>query len=158
MSPPQSNVNVKILERTIQNFQVYSHRKEKTRPFHRTTQLKVPNPSSWGNPSTISHGDPELDLPIALDKQPCSCAMRHKMQNSVTYHLLSPTFHTIVSCIICKHASCVFDAFSHPKCKLTMIDEMKALKLNKTWELTYLPMWSILYVASGYTLKYNPDI
>ena len=81
----------------------------------------------------------DLDIPIATRKGVRSCT-QHSISKFVSYGRLSPSHKAFVSNLasvsILNH---VQDALTDPKWKHAMIEEMKALHKNSTWELVDLP-------------------
>ena len=112
--------------------------KDKTIP----TDLPLPSPSlddEQGNPSPPTIINDNLDIPIATRKGVRSCT-QHPISKFVSYGRLSPSYQAFVSNLasvsIPNH---VEDALTNPKWKHAMIEEMKALHKNSTWELVELP-------------------
>lgn len=86
----------------------------------------------------------DLDQPIALRKGVRICT-KHPMFNFVSYHTLSPSFHNfyiVLSSIYVPHS--VSKVIIHPKWRDVMDEEIKALKMNKTWELVDHPREKML--------------
>ncbi|KAA0025288.1 Cysteine-rich RLK (receptor-like protein kinase) 8 [Cucumis melo var. makuwa] len=83
--------------------------------------------------------DPSLDIPIALRKGTRSCT-KHPICNYVSYDNLSPQFRAftanIDSTIIPKN---IYTALECPEWKNAVMEEMKALEKNRTWEICVLP-------------------
>ena len=82
----------------------------------------------------------DLDVPIAVRKGVRTCT-QHPISNFVSYAHLSPSYKSFLSKIASVSVpNNVQDALADPKWKLAMIEEMKALRKNGTWELVSLPM------------------
>ncbi|KAA0032563.1 Cysteine-rich RLK (receptor-like protein kinase) 8 [Cucumis melo var. makuwa] len=124
--------------------------------------------------------DPSLDIPIALRKGTRSCT-KHPICNYVSYDNLSPQFRAFTasldSTIIPKN---IYTALECPEWKNVVMEEMKALEKNRTWEICALPkghktigckwVFSLKYkaygtldrhkarlVANGFTQTYGID-
>ena len=88
------------------------------------------------------------DLPIALRKEPRAkdgmppprYGFEHDISNYVSYALLSPAYRTFVaslqSVVIPKDWK---EAKQDPKWHEAMLEELRALEKNKTWDLVKLP-------------------
>ncbi|TYK26805.1 reverse transcriptase [Cucumis melo var. makuwa] len=83
--------------------------------------------------------DPSLDLPIALRKGTRSCT-KHSISNYVSYENLSPQFRAFTASLdsttISKN---IYIALEYPEWKNAVMEEMKALEKNNTWEICALP-------------------
>jgi hypothetical protein len=81
----------------------------------------------------------DMSLPIAQGKGVKLCT-HHPVSNFVSYQHISPSYSSFLSKL-----SSLFvrrnlqEAFSDPKWRTTMQEEMKALHKNKTWDLIKLP-------------------
>ena len=76
---------------------------------------------------------------MALRKGVRSCT-QHPIHNYFSYKGLSPNFRTFLSNISkVQVPRTILEAFQHPKWKKVILEEMKALKKNETWEITKLP-------------------
>lgn len=90
------------------------------------------------SPKSISECD-DLDVPIATRKGVRSCT-QHPISKFVSYSRLSPSHNVFVS----KLASVsvpnnVQEALTDPEWKHAMLEEMKALHKNNTWEVVEIP-------------------
>ena len=87
----------------------------------------------------ISKYDPSIDLSIALRKGTKSC-IKHSIVNFVSYKNLSPRFRAFTASLDSTVIPKKFHvAFECPEWKTTVMEEMRALEKNKTWELCTLP-------------------
>ncbi|KAA0057585.1 Beta-galactosidase [Cucumis melo var. makuwa] len=97
--------------------------------------------------------DPSLDIPIALRKGTRSCT-KHPICNYASYDNLSPQFRAFTasldSTIIPKN---IYTALECPEWKNAVMEEMKALEKNRTWEICVLPKGH----KTGFTQTYGID-
>ena len=102
-----------------------------------TSSPAADDPSNFVTPLPSEPND--IDVPIAIRKGVRSCT-QHPISNFVSYSHLSPSYRAFVSKIssICV-PNRVQDALVDPKWKHAMIEEIKTLHKNDTWELTKLP-------------------
>lgn len=133
-------------------------------PCHEATS-EIMLESGLDNSSSLSHSslpvDPvpsDLDLPIALKKSVWSCTI-HPISSFVSYHRLSSSFSTsaphLSSIEIPKN---VQKAFGDPRWKVAVVEEVKALKKNRTWELVTLPKGKrIVGCKWVFSVKYKSD-
>ncbi|TYJ98049.1 reverse transcriptase [Cucumis melo var. makuwa] len=101
---------------------------------------------------------PFLDLPIALRKGTRSCT-KHSISNYVSYKNLSPQFRAFTASLdsttIPKN---IYIALECPEWKNAVMEEMKALEKNNTWEICALPKGHKLVGCKWvFTLKYKAD-
>ncbi|CAL5338710.1 unnamed protein product [Camellia sinensis] len=101
----------------------------------------------------------DIDLPIALRKQPRSCTL-HPIENFVSYNTLSAAYRAFTSNLdrvnIPKN---VEEALEIPEWREAVIEEIRALETNGTWEVMKLPrgkrpvgckwVFTIKYRANG---------
>lgn len=83
-----------------------------------------------------------LDAPIALRKgtRECTKYPLYPISNFVSYHKLSPTFRAFSASITEDEIpKSIHDALVILRWKEAVLEEMKALEKNKTWDLTLLP-------------------
>lgn len=81
----------------------------------------------------------DLDLPIALRKGIRSCT-QHPMSNYLSYHCLSSTHRGFLSSLdAIVIPTSVEEALKNPKWKEAMLEEMRALNKNHTWDLVAKP-------------------
>ena len=83
--------------------------------------------------------DSSLDIPIAPSRGTRSCT-KHPICNYVSYDNLSPQFRAFTasldSTIIPKD---IYTALKCPEWKNAVMEEMKALEKNSTWDICTLP-------------------
>ena len=114
--------------------------------------LEVPN-------TTISYPKPtDLDLPIAIRKGVQTCT-KHPLSNYLSYHYLSQShksFLTSLDAIVIPKS--MEGALKDPKWKETILEEMRALNKNQTWELVSRPK-GVKPVDCRwiFNLKYKPN-
>ena len=78
---------------------------------------------------------PDIDLPIAVRKGVRSCT-QYPISNFVSYDSLSPSYRTFLSSLNSISIPQGWkEAIYDPKWKNAMVEEMKALAKNGTWEL-----------------------
>nr|ADN34014.1 reverse transcriptase [Cucumis melo subsp. melo] len=97
------------------------------------------NKVEQGHTGKIDKYDPSLDLPIALRKGTRSCT-KHSISNYVSYENLSPQFRAFTTSLdsttIPKNIHIALECFEW---KNVVMEEMKALEKNNTWEICALP-------------------
>ena len=114
----------------------------------------VPTPrESSSNPDQVTD-----DLPIALRKQPCSCTL-HPISKFVSYNALSSkccAFTTNLDRIqIPKN---VQEALEIPEWREAVMEEIRALEKNGTWEVMNLPRGKKPVGCKWvFTMKYKAD-
>ncbi|KAA0033074.1 reverse transcriptase [Cucumis melo var. makuwa] len=91
------------------------------------------------NNGKLDKYDPSLDLPIALRKGTRSCT-KHFISNYVSYENLSPQFRAFTASLdSTTMPKNIHIALECPEWKNVVMEEMKALKKNNTWEICALP-------------------
>lgn len=75
----------------------------------------------------------DMSLPIAQGKGVKLCT-HHPISDFVSYQHISPSYSSFL--FVRRNLQ---EAFSDPKWRTTMQEEMKALHKNKTWDLVKLP-------------------
>ncbi|KAL0548964.1 hypothetical protein IC582_013443 [Cucumis melo] len=97
------------------------------------------NEAEQGHTRKLDEYDPSLDIPIALRKGTRFCT-KHPICNYVSYDNLSSQFRAFTasldSTIIPKS---IYTALECPEWRNTVMEEMKALENNRTWEICALP-------------------
>ena len=115
-----------------------------------------PSVSDCTNSSNPNYDD--LDLPIVVRKGVWSCT-QHPLTNFLSYHRLSQNHKgflaSLDSIVIPKT---VEEALRDQNWKQAMMEEMKALKKNQTWEIVSLPK-NVLPVGCKwvFNVKYKMD-
>lgn len=80
-----------------------------------------------------------MELPIALRKKPYSCIL-HPISKFVSYNTLSETCHAFTTNLNkIRIPKDVHEALEVPEWTKAMMEEMKALKKNGTWDVVELP-------------------
>ncbi|KAL0538497.1 hypothetical protein IC582_027518 [Cucumis melo] len=92
------------------------------------------NEAEQGHTGKLDEYDPSLDIPIAL-RNGTRSHTKHPICNYVSYDNLSPQFRAFTasldSTIISKN---IYTALECPGWKNALMEEMKALEKNKTWD------------------------
>ena len=107
------------------------------------------------------------ELPIALRKErrgagrepPDMYGFKHDISNYVSYDALSPSYKAFVASLqtvaIPRHWK---EAKQDPRWREAMMEELEALRKNKTWELAYLPEGKKAITCKWiFTVKQNPE-
>ncbi|KAL0560291.1 hypothetical protein IC582_000691 [Cucumis melo] len=83
--------------------------------------------------------DPSLNMPIALRRGTRSCT-KHSMCNYMSHSNLSPKFKAFIASLntatVLKNIN---ETMKSPKWKTIVMEEMRVLEKNKTWDLCTLP-------------------
>ena len=158
--PMQDSPQVPVRDRWLQNPLVYSRR-----------QPHVQGERQGSDESARSAES--VDLPIALRKGTREAARKgevtrralqttfddHDIGNYMSYEALSPSFRAFIASL--QTVSIPKDwetAKQDPKWREAMIEELEALKKNKTWVLTTLPAGKKAVSCKWiYTVKQNPE-
>jgi hypothetical protein len=173
-----------VRDRWPQNLQVYSRRQ----PHMQGEQQGSGDASSSDRPqphvqgeqqSTVDSSSDTVDLPIALRKGTREAARKsdmarkalcethalqtdsgdHDIGKFMSYKALSPSYRAFVASL--QTVSIPRDwqsAKQDPKWREAMIEELEALKKNKTWVLTKLPAEKKAVSCKWiYTVKQNPE-
>ncbi|KAL0534391.1 hypothetical protein IC582_028682 [Cucumis melo] len=116
------------------------------------------NEAEQGHTGKLDKYDPSLDLPIALRKGTRSCT-KHSISNYVSYENLSPQFRAFTASLdsttIPKN---IHIALEGPEWKNAVMEEMKTLEKNNTWEICALPKGHKPVGCKWvFTLKYKAD-
>ncbi|CAH9105932.1 unnamed protein product, partial [Cuscuta epithymum] len=140
-TPSPAPGNTLILHPTLEKNQVFDHNN-----LNPTSEsVFVPNQS-------------DLNEPIAIRKGVRECT-KHPISNYVSYHNLSPKFKAFTTSITDDETpKTIHEALSIPKWREAVLEEMRALEKNQTWELTKLPPNKHLVDSKWiFTIKYNSD-
>ncbi|KAL0539558.1 hypothetical protein IC582_023774 [Cucumis melo] len=102
--------------------------------------------------------DPSLDLPIALRKGTRSCT-KHSISNYVSYENLSPQFRAFTASLDSTTIPInIYIALECHEWKNVVMEEIKALEKNNTWEICALPKGHKPVGCKWvFTLKYKAD-
>ena len=112
------------------------------------------NEAKQGHSSNLDEYDPSLDIPIALGKGTW-CYMKHPNFNYVSYdsvylYSLEPWLY--------RDTEQYHIALKCPKWKTVVMEEVRVLEKNKTWEICALPKrHKIVGCKWLFTLKYKVD-
>ncbi|KAJ4703138.1 Retrovirus-related Pol polyprotein from transposon TNT 1-94 [Melia azedarach] len=116
--------------------------------------------SSLGNPESapIEVPNNDLHLPIALRKGVRSCTS-HPICNFVSYNGLSLGYHTFVSNLDkVQVPNSIHEALAIPEWKAAVLEEIRALEQNETWEISDLPTGKYPVGCKWiFTVKHNAD-
>ncbi|KAL5840222.1 hypothetical protein ACOSQ4_012830 [Xanthoceras sorbifolium] len=139
---------------TTQNseIRVYSRRKLNQEGMGNQTHIQhiqdsnpslSPHENSQGNvpskPISIELPPNDLDIPIALRKGVRSCT-QHSIYNFLSYKGLSLTYKAFVSNLQqIQVPNSIHEALKIPEWKTAILEEIRALEKNQTWDLTRLP-------------------
>ncbi|XP_075499991.1 uncharacterized protein LOC142538567 [Primulina tabacum] len=140
----------------LQELKVYSRRKKP----QATKDIVNPNNSQEDEPvvDPQSNTTLDLDLPIAVRKRKRSCT-QHPISNFVSYSNLSSSFRAFASRL---SSTIIPGSFQEelvmPEWRNVVLEEMKALKMNNTWNLVELSQGKTMVgCKSVFTVKYRVD-
>ncbi|KAL0540394.1 hypothetical protein IC582_024631 [Cucumis melo] len=155
--PTEPCINNMMSENDRSDVAVRENMEEKNRGDETEVRIETINDEAeQGHTRKLDEYDPSLDIPIALRKGTRSCT-KHPICNHVSYDNLSPQFTTFTasldSTIIPKN---IYTALECLEWKNAVIEEMKALEKNRTWEICALPKGHKT-VAWVFSLKYKAD-
>ncbi|CAM8951545.1 unnamed protein product [Rhodiola kirilowii] len=162
---PYHSQNTETAEKYMERFKglVYSRKKGGSNPQHRQESdqrldHEVHDDCSYSQGNFESNHSSKLDLPIALRKGTRSCT-KYPLSNFVSYKSISPSYRAFVSqmsSVVIPNS--VEEALNAPEWKEAILEEIKALEKNATWEKVDLPKGkSIVGSKWIFTLKYNSD-
>ena len=109
--------------------------------------------------------EPEI-APLDKQRGTRNCTTRqaekfpmYPLSNYVSYKNVSPAFRAFTTnLLIDEIPSSIYEALSIPKWKEAVLEEMRALKKNETWELTVLPTGKRTVDCKWiFTIKYNAE-
>ncbi|KAL0561776.1 hypothetical protein IC582_002217 [Cucumis melo] len=132
---------------------------EKNRDDETEVRIETSNDEAeQGHTRKLDEYGPSLDIPIALRKGTRSCT-KHPIYNYVSYDNISPQFRVFTasldSTIILKN---IYTALECPEWKNVVMEEMKALEKNRTWEICALPKGHKTVGCKWvFSLKYKAD-
>ncbi|KAL4030573.1 hypothetical protein IC575_008819 [Cucumis melo] len=138
---------------------VLENMEEKNRDDETEVRIETSNDEvEQGHTRKLDEYDPSLDIPIALRKGTRSCT-KHPICNYVSYDNLSPQFRAFTasldSTIIPKN---IYTALECPEWKNVVMEKMKALEKNRTWEICALPKGHKTVGCKWvFSLKYKAD-
>ncbi|KAA0054884.1 Beta-galactosidase [Cucumis melo var. makuwa] len=139
-NPTKPYTNNTMSENDKSDVVVLENMEEKNRDDETEVRIETSNDEAeQGHTRKFDEYDPSLDIPIALRKGTRSCT-KHPICNYVSYDNLSPQFRAFTasldSTIIPKN---IYTALECPEWKNVVMEEMKALEKNRTWEICALP-------------------
>ncbi|KAL0550799.1 hypothetical protein IC582_009862 [Cucumis melo] len=158
-NPTKPCTNNTMSENDKSDVAVLENMEEKNRDDETKVRIETSNDEvEQGLTRKFDEYDPSLDIPIALRKGTRSCT-KHPICNYVSYDNLSPQFRAFTasldSTIIPKN---IYTALECPKWKNVVMEEMKALEKNRTWEICALPKGhKIVGCKWVFSLKYKAD-
>lgn len=122
----------------------------------------VPNSSDFPAPSSPAPVMPVAEAetpPIAIRKGNRSTRNPYPIYNFLSHHRLSPSYNAFVSTLSnVTIPKTVSEALQHPGWRDAMMEEMKALHSNGTWELVLLPKGKTTVGCKWvFTVKVGPD-
>jgi hypothetical protein len=157
-----------------QNLQVYSRRQvgahhvqgeqQELQVEHQDNSEIISSSESQVDRDSTTMGEGQMDLPIALRKGTRACVERLQKKydecdigNFVSYEALSPSYKAFVASL--QSVSIPTDwkvAKEDKKWCAAMLEELQALRKNKTWELVTLPTGKRAVSCKWvYTVKQN---
>ena len=114
--------------------------------------------STQSDPKQIESSHSNLDEPIATKKGVRACT-KHPISHHVSYNKLSPRFGAFTTSITDDEIpKSIQEALVTPKWREAVLEEIRALHKNETWELTTLPKGKHLVGSKWiFSIKYNSD-
>ncbi|KAL0542592.1 hypothetical protein IC582_017662 [Cucumis melo] len=158
-NPTKPCTNNTMSENDKSDVAVLENMEEKNRDDETEVRIETSNDEAeQGHTRKLDEYDPSLDIPIALRKGTRSCT-KHPICNYVSYDNLSPQFRAFTanldSTIIPKN---IYTALECPEWKNAVMEEMKALEKNRTWEICALPKGHKTVGCKWvFSLKYKAD-
>ncbi|OIT21742.1 hypothetical protein A4A49_58190, partial [Nicotiana attenuata] len=118
----------------------YSRKKRAEEVIVQSTEAHPSSAVETSSTGELSTFPSELDVPIAHRKGVRSCT-KHPLSNFVSYNSLSPSYRAFALSIFSVSIPQNWrEAFADSKWKQAMIEEMKALSKNETWDLVTSPL------------------
>ncbi|KAA0048527.1 transportin-3 isoform X1 [Cucumis melo var. makuwa] len=158
-NPTKPCTNNTMSENDKSDVAVLENMEEKNRDDETEVRIETSNDEAeQGHTRKLDEYDPSLDIPIALRKGTRSCT-KHPICNYVSYDNLSPQFRAFTasldSTIIPKN---IYTALECLEWKNAVMEEMKALEKNRTWEICALPKGHKTVGCKWvFSLKYKAD-
>ncbi|KAA0054163.1 Cysteine-rich RLK (RECEPTOR-like protein kinase) 8 [Cucumis melo var. makuwa] len=158
-NPTEPYTNNTMSENDRSDVAVLENMEEKNHSDETEVRIETSNDEAeQGHTRKHDEYDPSLDLPIALRKGTRSCT-KHSISNYVSYENLSPQFRAFTASLdsttIPKN---IYIALECPEWKNAVMEEIKALEKNNTWEICALPKGHKLVGCKWvFTLKYKAD-
>ncbi|KAA0040720.1 Retrovirus-related Pol polyprotein from transposon TNT 1-94 [Cucumis melo var. makuwa] len=158
-NPTEPSTNNTMSENDRSDIAVLENMEEKNHGDETEVRIETSNDEAeQGHTRKHDEYDSSLDLPIALRKGTRSCT-KHSISNYVSYENLSPQFRAFTASLdsttIPKN---IYIALECPKWKNAVMEEMKTLEKNNTWEISALPKGHKPVGCKWvFTLKYKAD-
>ncbi|KAL0560174.1 hypothetical protein IC582_000571 [Cucumis melo] len=158
-NPTKPYTNNTMSENDKSDVDVLENMEEKNRDDETEVRIETSNcEAEQGHTRKLDEYDPSLDIPIALRKGTRSCT-KHPICNYVSYDNLSPQFRAFTvsldSTIIPKD---IYTALECPEWNNAVMEEMKALEKNRTWEIFALSKGhKTIGCKWVFSLKYKAD-
>ncbi|KAA0025328.1 cysteine-rich RLK RECEPTOR-like protein kinase [Cucumis melo var. makuwa] len=158
-NPTKPCTNNTMSENDKSDVAVLENMEEKNRDDETEVRIETSNDEAeQGHTRKLDEYDLSLDIPIALRKGTRSCT-KHPICNYVSYDNLSLQFRAFTasldSTIIPKN---IYTALECPEWKNAVMEEMKALEKNRTWEICALPKGHKTVGCKWvFSLKYKAD-
>ncbi|KAL0556912.1 hypothetical protein IC582_005429 [Cucumis melo] len=158
-NPTKPYTNNTMSENDKSDVAVLENMEEKNREDETEVRIETSNDEDeQSHTRKLDEYDPSLEIPIALRKGTKSCT-KHPICNYVSYDNLSPQFRSFTACldstIIPKN---IYTALECPEWKNAVMEEMKALEKNRTWEICVLPKGHKTVGCKWvFSLKYKAD-
>ncbi|KAA0057625.1 Cysteine-rich RLK (RECEPTOR-like protein kinase) 8 [Cucumis melo var. makuwa] len=158
-NPTKPCTNNTMSENDRSDVAVPENMEEKNRDDETEVRIETSNDEAeQGHTRKLDEYGSSLDIPIALRKGTRSCT-KHPIYNYVSYDNISPQFRVFTasldSTIILKN---IYTALECPEWKNVVMEEMKALEKNRTWEICALPKGHKTVGCKWvFSLKYKAD-
>ena len=129
------------------------------KPSPRDSHPPPTDPQTMDPSSSTSSHHSDSDWPIAIRKNTRSTRNPHPIYNFLSYHRLSPSYFSFVfSLSSLTIPTNIHEALAHPGWQQPMIDEIRALENNGTWEVVPLPPGKKTVGCRWvYTIKVGPN-
>ncbi|KAG8491054.1 hypothetical protein CXB51_014208 [Gossypium anomalum] len=122
------------------------------------TAVPIASPTEDCSKTEVSPPSPSIYLPIAVRKGTRSCT-QHPISQFVSYGNLSKSYKAFVTNVdSVKTQKNIEEALESAKWRQAVMEEMKALKNNETWEVSDLPKGKKTIGCKWiFTTKFKPD-
>jgi len=147
------NVGVQPVEQQVEQSQLVEQHVEHSQLLEQqqssTSGIDIGDSEVEQSTETGGEVDSSIDLPIALRKEarstagkpPVKYGFEHDIGNYVSYESLSPAYKAFIASL--QSAQIPKDwkeAMHDPKWREAMLEELRALEKNRTWDLVKLPV------------------
>ncbi|EOY25443.1 Cysteine-rich RLK (RECEPTOR-like protein kinase) 8 [Theobroma cacao] len=153
---PPGNKDLPIINKKPQEVQAFTHQpccQESNPQVNAETETEIIGASDTSNLPQLETQPSELDIPMALRKGVRTCT-QHSISNYLYYSQQSKAFRALIEKIerdeIPKN---VQEAFEKPEWRAAVLEEMKALKRNGTWDVVELLEETFASVAKLNTIR-----